>query len=126
LVINLIVAFLSFILITAKFDWIYGTCAGMIIFIILVLRSSGRNRYFINSISVRSSEVELNYSDKDDKKTVEDSIEFFKFKKKSAFSRTRVIYLSVYYKGNLLLEQFVEGTWDESKFDEVIDATSLK
>ena len=56
LVINLIVASISFLLVTVKFDWIYGTCAGMVIFIILVLKSSGRNRYFIYSISMRSSE----------------------------------------------------------------------
>lgn len=126
LVINLIVASLSLVLITAKFDWIYGTCTGMVIFIILVLKSNGRDRYFIYSISIRSSEVELNYGDKDDQKTVKDNIEFFKFKKRSAFSKSRVMYLSVYYKDNLLLEQFEEGTWDESKFDEVIDAASPK
>jgi hypothetical protein len=124
LIINLVVASISFVLVTVKFDWIYGACAGMIIFIILVLKSGNRDRYFIYSISINSSEVELNYSDKEDQKTVKDDPKFFKFKKHSAFSRSRVMYLSVYYKGSLLLEQFENGTWDESKFNEVIDAAS--
>ncbi|MFI5161462.1 MAG: hypothetical protein ACHQHN_09300 [Sphingobacteriales bacterium] len=124
LIINLVVSAISFSLVTIKFDWIYGACAGIIIFIILVLKSGNRDRYFIYSISINSSEVELNYGDKEDTKTVKDDPKFFKFKKHSAFSRSRVMYLSVYYKGSLLLEQFESGTWDESKFNEVIDAAS--
>src|SRR6185312_9806205 len=119
-----VISTVVFALVIFKFDWVTATIAGAFIFIILMLKSVGWYRYFIYDISINSSEVMLDYSDKAGRKTIKDAPGFFKFKKRSTFGKTPDFYLAVYYKGNLLLKQYENGTWDKSKFDEVIQTAS--
>lgn len=56
------------------------------------------------------------------KKNITGSISQFQFFKKNTISKTRVVYLAIYYDNNSIIKQFVGGDWDENKIDEVIEA----
>jgi hypothetical protein len=98
----------------------YGIGFGVIFCVIQFLKSSRWDKYFIRSILMNSEEVEIVYTENGEEKKVKDSIGFFKFSKKSAISKTRIIYLAIYYKDSLIIEQSEQDGWNETKFDEIL------
>ena len=115
---------LTFLLATAMSDWTYGLGFAAFLFAVQYFEFTGAYNYYILSLTICDGQLELVYNDQTEKKSVKDDAALFKFKKKSAFSKTRVTYMNVYYKEALLLKQDESGEWTENKFDEVLATTN--
>jgi len=125
LIISLIVSGIASIPIALRFDWIDGLLVGAILLAVQIFSYSRRNKYYILSIAIYGREIEIIYTDVDEKKCIKDRLELFELKKKrDQFTRGRSFYMPIYYQNKLLIKQRDIGDWNEKTFDEVIDAFS--
>lgn len=125
LIISLIISGIASIPIALRFDWIDGLLVGAILLAVQIFSYSRRNKYYILSIVIYGKEIEITYTDVNEKKSIKDRIELFELKKKrDQFKRGRSFYMHIYYQKKLLIKQRDIGDWNEKTFDEVVDAFS--
>jgi hypothetical protein len=123
LIIISIISIILAVVVTLKSNWIDGLGFGLLIFSVQFFKSNRWDRYYILSIVTTPTEIELIYDKRGEKKAIKDLANLFEFKKKTAFSKSRIVYLAIFYKGDLIVEQSEDGEWNEEKFDEVLNAT---
>jgi len=122
LLIILIFSGAAFIITTIFSNWQSGLGFFAVIFLVQYFKSESGDKYYITSIDIRYPNVEIAYDERGEKKNITGSISQFQFFKKNTISKTRVVYLAIYYDNNSIIKQFVGGDWDENKIDEVIEA----
>jgi len=122
--INLILTVILSIVASVASNWMYGVGFGIILFLIQAIKSNRWDRYFISSITVTAADVAIAFEKRGESENIRDNKNSFEFKKKTAISKSRIVYLAVYHNKDLLLEQSEDGQWNEEKFDQVIDAAN--
>jgi hypothetical protein len=122
LIINSSISIVLALIVTLISDWTYGLGFGLLFFIVQFFKSGRWDKYYISSVVITSSEIELVYDDRGEKKIIKDDANLFEFKKKFAFSKSRIVYMAVYHKALLIVEQSENGGWNEEKFDKVLAA----
>lgn len=122
LIINSIISIILAVVVMLKSDWTYGLGFGLLFFSVQFFKSNRWDKYYILSIVTTPAEIELIFDKRGKKKTIKDLANLFEFKKKTAFSKSRIVYLAIFYKGDLIVEQSEDGEWNEEKFDEVLKA----
>jgi hypothetical protein len=122
LTIVIVVCIIFTLIVTASSNLFYGLIIGGIIFLIQFYKINRAYKYFILEILSDTEGVIVKYMSKNSAFTLNGDVSDFSFKKKIAFNRVKTPYLAVYYKGELKIEQFEEGDWNEQLFDKVISA----
>jgi hypothetical protein len=84
--------------------------------LIQIYKSGNANRYFIKHIKIRNENVSIVYKDKNNEISFTGTLNTMIIRKENA---NRSTYLAIYSNEKLLLKQFVQGNWNETKFDEI-------
>ncbi len=100
-----------------------------ILAIVLQIRWASKEEvYFISHLKLSPEKVEITYTEKDEPYYVTGSPEEFEFKKKEVLGRTGSSYqqseLEIYYKGKLLVRQYIDEEWTDMKFIEIVHAAN--
>jgi len=116
----LVVCILIFLLSILLSDWKYATVFSSLIFIIQIFKTLNQNRYFISRINIEDGNVQVEYTDKDEKKCISGMLSDFTFKKKAVYSKIKVVYLQIKYKNELAINQYEIEKWTENIMDNIV------
>jgi len=118
---NLIIGFCFCLLVGILSKWIYAIFMSVFFIVVQNFKSDRWDKFFILNINIDNENLHLIYKKEDERIELEGLLSDFKFKKETAFSKVRTVYLAVYFKDRLLLKQFRIGDWNENKIDEFLD-----
>lgn len=105
---------------TLLHTWQAGLILAGIIFLVQHAKGKTQQKYFVHKITFSANDLSIHFSKEEEQEEITGRRSDFVFKKATAFSRSRIIYLAIYYKGVLLLKQFEISDWNESKMDAII------
>ena len=96
----------------------------LLLFISLHFKSLSHTKYFVPKLEIKQGHVFIMYNDKGEEKNISGLCSDFRFKKNMSISRARDPYLTIYYKDDRIIEQFLDSSeeWKEKDFDEAIKA----
>jgi len=102
--------------------WMVAVIIFALIFIVQFLKVDKRNRYYITHLKIDAPTVTITYTDRTKEENVIGVMSEFTFKKRYAFSKSKVASLAITYKGKILITQYESGEWKENVFDKIIAA----
>ena len=117
---NAFIAIFILIIVTIASNLIYGIIISFFFYSIQLFKSYRWHKYFIMEFKVDAEKALIRYREKNNVKEITGNKNDFKVNKNVAFNQTKTNYVTVYYKGNLIIKQFPSKEWTENILDKLV------